>query len=154
MESELGLLGYYKETPPEFNKNLILSNIQLKWDQNSRSYIYHGPVGVLRAGNIQINKNVETYMQLNKRGSGDQLDIYFKVNSGLWYYFGYAPGSFQVTSTNRAFNQVVLQLKDSARKLKVRSGQKGYIYALAPERRAELFLRRFMDIEDAANQNK
>ena len=93
-------------------------------------------------------------MQLSKRSSGDLLDIYFKVSNSLWYYFGYNPGSFQVTSTNRTFNSVVLDLKASARKLKVGPGQTGFIYALAPERRAELFLRRFLDIEDAANQNK
>ncbi len=149
MESELGLLGYYKEIPPEFAKKMVLSNVHLVWDQNSRSYIYHGPVGVLRVGSIPINKNVETYIQFSKRSSGDLLDIYFKVNSREWYYFGYNPGSFQVTSSNSTFNNIILELKDSARKLRVPPGQMGYIFALAPERRAELYLRRFMDIEDA-----
>ena len=154
MQNELSLLGYYKDIPEEFNKNMVLSNVQLKWDQNSRSFLYHGPVGVIRIGNTQINKYVETYIQLSKRGSGDLFDIYFKVNNSTGYYFGYNPGSLQVSSTNREFNSIVMDLKDSVRKLKVRPGQTGFIYALAPDRRAELFLRRFMESEDEINNQR
>jgi len=153
MEAELGLLGYYREIPSEFNKKLVLSNIHLKWDPDSRSYIYHGPVGVLRAGAVPINKNVETYLQLSKRGSGDLLDIYFKLDDNTWYYFGYNPGSFQVTSSNRRFNDIIFQLKDSSRKMKVPPGQMEFIYTQAPDRRVQLFLRRFMNIEDAEKEN-
>jgi hypothetical protein len=154
MESEMGLLGYYREVPAEFNKKLVLSNIRLKWDQNSRSYIFHGPVGILRAGKTAVNKDVETYIQLSKRSSGDFLDIYFKVSNSVWYYFAYNPGSFQATSSNKGFNSTILEIKDSSRKLKVPPGQTGYEYALAPDRRAQLFLRNYMAIEDAENASR
>ena len=153
MGAELSLLGSYKEIPPEFDKSIVLSNIRLKWDQNARSFIYHGPVGIIRIGNRPVNKNVETYVQLQKRGSGDLLDLYFKIDDSTWYYFAYNPGSMQVTSSNRTFNGIVMDVKDGDRKLKVRSEQMGYIYSLAPDRRAELFLRRFMDSEDQQQEN-
>lgn len=151
METELGLYGNYKAVPEKFNKSIIFSNVKLKWNQNTRSYRYHGPVGVIRIGNNPINKQVEAYIEFSKRGSGDLLDIYFQLDPNTYYYFGYNPGSMQVTSSNRSFNSLILSLKDSERKLKVKPGATGYIYALAPDRRVQLFLSRYSDAEEEAN---
>jgi hypothetical protein len=70
------------------------------------------------------------------------------VNNRTWYYFGYNPGSLQTISTNRKYNQIVLDIKDSERKVKTRIGETGFIYSAAADRRAQLFLRRFMAGED------
>jgi hypothetical protein len=147
MENELGLYGNYKNVPENFNKNLILSNIKLEWNQRTRSFRYHGPVGIIRVGNKAVNKEVEAYVELSKRGSGDLLDIYFILDNNTFYYFGYNPGSFQVTSSNKNYNSLVFNLKDTDRRLKVAPGSTGYIYALAPDRRVELFLKRYNEAE-------
>ncbi len=147
METEQGLYGNYKAVPESFKKNLLLSNVKLKWNQNTRSFRYHGPVGVIRVGDKAINKEVEAYIEFSKRGSGDLLDIYFVVDKSTFYYFAYNPGSLQVTSSNKEFNNIVYTLKASERKLKVKPGEPGFIYALAPDRRVELFLRRYEEAE-------
>ena len=148
METELGLYGNYKAIPENFRKNIILSDVRLAWNQNSRSFRYHGPVGVIRVGDKAINKEVEAYIELSKRGSGDLLDIYLVLDPNTFYYFGYNPGSLQVTSSNRNFNAIVYELKDTDRRLKVKPGETGYIYALAPDRRVQLFLRRYLEAEN------
>jgi len=152
MEKELGLYGNYKVIPENFNKNLILSNVKLKWNQNTRSFRYHGTIGVIRVGNKAVNKEVEAYIELSKRGSGDLLDICFIVDPNTFYYFGYNPGSMQVTSSNKTFNSIILSLKDTDRKLKVKPGATGYIYTLAPDRRVDLFLTRYNDAEDSEDK--
>jgi hypothetical protein len=155
MENELGLYGNYKSVPENFNKSMILSGIKLKWNQNTRSFRYHGSVGVIRIGNQAINKEVEAYIEFSKRGSGDLLDIYFVIDKNTYYYFGYTPGSLQVTSSNRTFNSIVFSLKDTNRLLKVKPGSTGFIYALAPDRRVDLFLRRYMEGEnDEGSESK
>lgn len=154
MENELGLYGNYKDVPENFNKNLIISDVRLKWNQNSRSFRYHGPVGIIRVGSNPVNKVVEAYIELSKRGSGDLLDVYFVLDPNTYYYFGYNPGSMQVTSSNRLFNSIVYDLKDTDRRLKVQPGSTGYIYALAPDRRVELFLRRYMEAEEEETDGK
>lgn len=148
MFNELSLYGNYREVPPEFRKSMILSNVKLKYNMNTRSFRYNGDVGIVRIGDRQINKQARVFIELSKRASGDLLDIYFELNDRTWYYFGYNPGSFQVTSSNSVFNTLVLNLKDNQRKLSVRPGETEYIYSLSPERRAQLFLRRYMDEED------
>jgi hypothetical protein len=147
MSNDLGLYGAYRDVPDEFKKSIIISNANLTWNMNTRSYRYNGKIGIVRVGDKQVNKEAEVYIELSKRASGDLLDLYFKLNDNNWYYFGYNPGSFQVTSSNRQFNSIVYELKDNQRKMNVKPGEQSFIYALAPERRAELFLRRFMDEE-------
>jgi len=148
MSADLSLYGNYRTVPPAFKKTLILSNVTLTWNGNTRSFRYHGDVGIVRIGEKQINKQSEIYLELSRRASGDLLDIYFVLNDRTWYYFGYNPGSLQVVSSNPLFNNVVFSLKDNQRKLSTRPGEPSYIYSLAPERRAQLFLRRYLTEDD------
>jgi len=148
MSADLSLYGNYRTVPPAFKKTLILSNVTLTWNGNTRSFRYHGDVGIVRIGEKQINKQSEIYLELSRRASGDLLDIYFVLNDRTWYYFGYNPGSLQVVSSNPLFNDVVFSLKDNQRKLSTRPGEPSYIYSLAPERRAQLFLRRYLTEDD------
>ncbi len=122
--------------------------MKLKWNRFTRTYRYHGDVAIIRVGDKLINKKVEAYIELTKRTSGDLMDIYFVLNDRSWYYFGYNPGSFQTVSSNHVYNNIVYDLKPSDRKVKTRMGQTGYIYSLAADRRAQLFLRRYLSSED------
>jgi hypothetical protein len=83
-----------------------------------------------------------------ERGSGDTFDMYLRVNDRTWYYIAYSPGTLQVLSSNRTFNAIVMDLKESDRKVKAKRGQAQYSYSLAAQRRLELFLDRFMEYED------
>ncbi len=147
MANELSLYGTYSEIPDAFKKTIIISNVKLKWNMNTRSFRYNGEVGIVRLGDKQINKQAEVFIELSKRSSGDLLDIYFKLNDRKWYYFGYNPGSLQVTSSNSIFNSILINLKENQRKLNLRGDPIGYIYTLAPERRAQLFIRRYSEEE-------
>ena len=149
METELGLYGNYKVVPENFNKSLILSDIKLKWNQNTRSFRYHGPVGVIRVGNHAVNKEVEAYIELSKRGSGDLLDIYF------WYWI---KTRIIILDITREVCRLLLRIKHLTQLFKLKGfrqktkrlnpDQPGYIYALAPDRRVELFFRRYMDADE------
>jgi hypothetical protein len=143
LDADMGLYGEYRTIPPSFNQKLIFSDVNLKWNPLSRTYQYHGDISIIRIGGRTINKKVEAYIELTKRSSGDLLDIYFKINERNWYYLGYNPGSLEMVSSNRVFNQIIFNTKDKDRKVKTRVGNTGYIYNLAVDRRANLFLRRF-----------
>ncbi len=148
MEADISLYGEYRNIPEKFNKNLILSDVKLQWNQLTRTYRYHGNVAIVRVGNRLINKKAEAYIELTKRSSGDLLDIYLVLSDKNWYYFGYNPGSLQTVSSNRIYNNIVFELKPGDRKVKTRLGQTGFIYSLAADRRAQLFLRRYVSSEE------
>ncbi len=143
LKADLSLYGEYRNIPEAMNKTLILTDVNLRWSQYTRSYRYQGEIGVVRLGDRMINRKVNVIMSLTKKASGDLFDIYMVLDDNTWYYFGYNPGSLQVVSSNRVFNNIIFELKARERKLRTRLGEPGYIYSLAPERRLQLFLRRF-----------
>jgi hypothetical protein len=143
LEADLSLYGEYRNIPEELNKTLIFNDIDLKWSQISRSYRYEGEIGIVKVGDRMVNRKVNAIISYTKKPSGDLFDIYLVLDDDNWYYFGYNPGSLQVLSSNRAFNAFIMDLKARDRKLRTRAGEAGYIYTVAPQRRLQLFLRRF-----------
>jgi len=90
-----------------------------------------------------INKNVEAYLEITRRRSGDMLDFYIKVNESTWYYFGYTPGVLQVLSSNKNFNEPLLEIKADKRHIKGVNGETPYDYSVASTDRKNKFLKRW-----------
>jgi hypothetical protein len=126
----------------------VFNELKLNWNQDTRSYRYNGKVGVGLIGDFQVNKKVDAYVEFVERGSGDIFDIYLMVDNNTWYYLAYSPGGFQVLSSNRNFNQIILDTPAKERTLKSRGRQPSYIYSLASSRRLQLFLDRFLMYEE------
>ncbi len=148
LERQLGLYGAYDEIPAQWKHTIFFNDLSLKWNQESRSFRYNGMVGIGNIGDIQVNKKVEAYIELVERGSGDVFDIYLRAGDRTWYYIAYTPGGLQVLSSNRTFNAIVFDLKESDRRIKGRPGQASYVYSLAARRRLDLFINRFLEFEE------
>ncbi len=152
LENELGLYGTYTVLPDSMKYPLLFNEVKLRWNQESRSYRYNGKVGIGLIGDIQLNRKVDAYMEFVERGSGDIFDIYLMADDRTWYYMAYSPGGFQVLSSNRDFNAVILDTPDKERTLKSRGRQQSYIYSLASTRRLQLFLDRFLEFEEEQSE--
>lgn len=148
LENELGLYGTYTVIPDSMKYPLLFNEVKLKWNHETRSYRYNGKVGMGIIGNLQVNKKVDAYMEFVERGSGDIFDIYLMMDDKTWYYMAYSPGGFQVLSSNREFNAVIMDIPDKERTLRSRGRQPSYIYSLASTRRLQLFLDRFLMYEE------
>lgn len=147
LERQLVLYGAYEEIPAEWKHTIFLNDIRLKWNQDTRSFRYQGKVGIGNIGHVQVNKKVDAYIDFVEKGSGDQFDIYLVADDKTWYYMAYTPGGLQVLSSNRTFNNIVFELKPNERRVKGGVGKPSFIYSLAANRRLELFLNRFLDMD-------
>jgi hypothetical protein len=148
LERQLTLTGIYEEIPPQWNHTIFFNDLPLKWNQESASFRYNGPVGIGNIGDIQVNKKVEAYVEFVERGSGDIFDIYLRAGDDAWYYIAYSPGGLQVLSSNRVFNDLVFNLKEGDRRVRGRIGEGSYVYSLAARRRLDLFIDRFLEYEE------
>jgi hypothetical protein len=148
LDQQLGLMGLYDEIPAAWQHTIFFNDLPLEWSQDTRSFRWNGKIGIGNIGNIQINKKVDAYIEMVERGSGDTFDMYLRVDDRTWYYIAYNPGTLQVLSSNRAFNDLVMNLKESDRRIRANRGQARYLYSLAAQRRLELFLDRFLEYED------
>jgi len=142
INQEMKLFGQIPSVPKELKHTIFLSKVDLIWNTETSSYVSTGKIGIGNIDGYPLNVLVDGFLEIQKKRSGDMLDLYLKMNDKSWYYFGYTRGIMQALSSNRKFLDSFEYLKVNARKLKVKSGEIPYTYMVAVNRKLQMFLRR------------
>lgn len=95
-----------------------------------------------------MNVYVDGYIEIQRRRSGDLIDIYLKADESTWYYFSYFRGVMMVQSSSRDFNTIIVNTKIKDRRHPDSSVRVPYTYMIAVEDRLARFLQRME--EDSA----
>lgn len=140
--AELSLYGQYRKFPEVLNHTVVLNGLQLSWNQELRSFISRGPIGIGNLGKIPVNKQVKGYVEIGKRRSGDIINLYFELDENQWYFFTYSNGTMQVLSSNKAFNDKLVGLKQDQRMIKGEKGQQAYQFIIGTGEKKATFLRK------------
>jgi len=142
--SDLNLYGTIKRFPDEFEKTLLISNLNLRYDKTSRSFISVGEIGIGAINKKEIYRKTPGIIQIKKQKGGDVLTMYFEFDPSTWYFFTYFKGVMSVVSSNAEFNNIIKNLKPNDRKQDLPKGEKGQDYQFttcAPAKRDQ-FLRK------------
>lgn len=124
--------------PGELQKTFVLSDVNLKWNKESRSYRSRGKIGVAYINGVKINRMFTGYLEITKRRSGDYLDFYIELGDN-WYYFGYTRGVMQSYSSNPEFVNIIDDLALRHRRKRVSSSETRYVFMLATDTKTEQF---------------
>jgi hypothetical protein len=151
IKEEIDLFGISRILPKEFTFELLLNDVKLKWDDNSSSYRSVGKIGIGFIGSQPVNVYVDGYIEIQRRRSGDMIDIYLKADESTWYYFSYIRGVMMTKSSNSYYNNIVTNTKESNRKHPEASGRVPYTYVIAVDDRLKRFLRRMTGEEEEVN---
>ncbi len=155
LTQESSLYGVMAELPGEIRKyRILLTDVKLKWNQETSSYRSVGKIGIGNIMNKQLNVKTEGYLEIQKKKSGDMFDLYLKLDNETWYYFAYTRGVLQALSNNHSFTNPIQELKTGQRRLDVKSGETSYIYMLSVDRKLQMFLRRFRLYENDENNDE
>lgn len=141
--SQVNLYGSFKKFPLEFNKPMFLTDVKMIWNPTSRSYQSVGKIGV---GNIlkrQINKYVDGYIEIEKKRSGDILNVFIELDRKTWYFFSYQRNVMQVLSSDEDFNKIIKEVKSDKRKIKWDKDQDAYSFILSNPAKKKDFLKKF-----------
>jgi hypothetical protein len=149
IQDELNLFGTSRNLPKEFNFELLLNEVTLYWNDASSSFRSKGKIGIGFVGPQPINVYVDGYIEIQRRRTGDMIDIYLKVDESTWYYFSYIRGNMMVQAGNNAFNSLIANIKQNDRKHPDSSVRTPYTYMISVEDRLARFLRRMEGTEDA-----
>ncbi len=134
--NELNTTGQVKRLPPQLTKTLLLTDLNMKWDSRLKSFISSGPFGIAGIQKDLVNRQVEGYVEIGKRRTGDILNVYIETGQNTWYYFTYGNGIMQAISSNNDFNNILTAIKEDKRTLKGKTEGDGYQYIIStPERR-------------------
>jgi hypothetical protein len=137
--SELSM-GNVKNAPKEMQELVVLTDVNMKWYKELSMFIHEGPVGISSLYDNPVNRNVFSFIALEKNRRGDKYHMYFEIDAETWYYFRYESGNMAAISTSNEFNQAVYDVRPSERLIKARGDQSSYRYSLG----SKTYLRRFL----------
>ncbi len=140
--SEISLYGSLKKVPSELNHTFFFSDVKMKWNPLTNSFVSDKQIGIANMEKSQINKYVKGYLEITKKRSGDILDLYFEIDENKWYYFNYSRGLMQAISSNNDFNIIITELKPDKRTQKGEKGEENYRFNIATVKKKKDFLKR------------
>jgi hypothetical protein len=142
LKEEMDLFGTSKNLPKEFAYKLLLNDVKLYWNEPTSSFRSSGKIGIGFVGAQPLNVYVDGYIEIQRRRSGDMIDIYLKADASTWYYFSYFRGVMMTQAGNSNYNTIITSTKINDRKAPESSGRVPYTYMIAVEDRLARFLRR------------
>jgi hypothetical protein len=98
----------------DLERDLVITQALLTYSSSRRSYVSWDPIYIATVKGQQVNKEFDARIQMTQRRSGTRLTMYIEVTKYDWFYIDYYLGSLTVTSTDKQFNDALL---DGARKL-------------------------------------
>lgn len=140
--SELNLYGTFRRFPRELSQTLILSDVKMKWNNNTRSFTSYGHIGIAALNSQLVNRYVEGHIEIVRRRAGDILNIYIQPADNEWYFFTYSAGVMQAISSNEGFNEQLLGLREDRRTLRTRGDEEPYQFIISTIQQRNAFLRR------------
>lgn len=150
LKEDIDLFGATKNLPKEFTYELLLNDVKLFWNESTSSFRSTGKIGIGFIGPQPVNVYVDGYIEIQRRRSGDLIDIYLKADQSTWYYFSYFRGVMMTQSGNNNYNTLIAKIKLNDRKHPESTTKMPYTYMIAVEDRLGKFLQRMSDnkVED------
>ena len=142
IKEEMDLFGTSRSLPKEFNYELLLNDVKLYWNEETSSFRSRGKIGIGFIGPQPVNVYVDGYIEIQRRRSGDMIDVYLKADGSTWYYFSYIRGVMMTQAGNNAYNTIIANTKLNERKHPESTVRVPYTYMIAVEDRLGRFLRR------------
>lgn len=104
---------------PGLLKPLVISNANLKWSQEHKSFYSEGLIGLSHMGRYDINGAFEGFMEIRKNEDGAPVfHLFIKASPDSWFYFGMEDNRLMVHSSIPALNDLIMK-KTNASKAKL-----------------------------------
>ena len=139
---DLGATGTIKKFPDELNKAIVFSNVDLKWNTETGSYISEGWLSVSNIGKTPVNKIIKGKIELVKKRGGDILNIYLELESNKWFFFNYTRNIMYVIAGEETFNVAIREMDAKKRSVEGGNGVAPYQFMIGVEKRKRDFLER------------
>lgn len=140
MLKDMGTTGAIKKMPDELNKAMVFSNVDLKWNTTTRSYVSEGWLSVSNIGKTAVNKVIKGKIELVKKRGGDIVNVYLELESNKWYFFNYTRNIMYVIAADETFNTAVRELDAKKRSIDGENGKPPYQFMIGIEKRKRDFL--------------
>lgn len=141
--TELSLNGVIKKLPDELQKTFYIADLKLKWNDLESSFQSEGPIHLAHIGKRDVFRQLKGSVEIQKTRTGDELHIYLEMDEANWYYFNYKRGIMRIFSSDKDFNNLLIDVKDDKRKAETRRGEEPFTFMLGTKKMRNDFIRRF-----------
>ena len=76
---------------PKLNAAMVLANTNLRWSEKFNAFYSIGKLGVSNLQNVDINAQMNGYVEIRKGGNGDELSLYIAASDEVWVFYDYHP---------------------------------------------------------------
>ncbi len=139
---DIAATGSIKKFPDELNHSIVFSNVDMKWNTETRSYVSEGWLSVSNIGKTPVNKVIKGKIELVKKRGGDVLNFYIELESQKWYFFSYSRNIMNVIAGDEPFNVAVRELDAKKRSVDGENGTPPYQFMIGVEKRKRDFMER------------
>ena len=150
--AELNLYGGVKKLPEELKTSILFSNVKFNWNSTRNSFISYGPISVAMINRNQVGRKMNGLIEIQKKRSGDIINIFLSPSEHSWFFFSYTRGVMQAISSEPAFNDAIKNEKPEKRSSDVKDA-KPYQFMLSTERRKVDFLRKINEADTSSEEN-
>ena len=147
LSNEIALYGTPRKVPDAMNKTLVFSQLDLKWNPQTRSFVSIGSLHLANIGKVQVNKMVNGFIEIEKTRSGDAFSIYLMLSTKQWYFFNYKSGVMQTLSSSDVFNTELMKIKPEKRVINDPETGGRYEFTISTRRKMVDFLRKMQNLE-------
>ena len=123
-------VGYY-EKGKDIKYNILLANLNMSFNEISRTIVSTKPFGLAYVGDKYVNRMVMGYVEFGTRKKSDYFTIYMQTankEEPSWFYFSYRNGVMSVLSSEGEFNTQLAEIKAKDRQQK----EKNLFYQFQP----------------------
>ena len=136
-----------EKLPEEYLHTLTLTDMQLRWDKKSRSYISKGDIGIANIGGKQVNRKVKGFIELMPY-QDHRMYLHLDLGNNQFYTFVYtSAGNMFASSTNEAFNTPIAKTSNKKRSIKQNMWLTLYSYTNADDRLVDIVAARYKQLK-------
>lgn len=130
--------------PKAFKENLLLSGVELFYDNDQRAYKSKGKFNLSFVGEKGIHKRVKGYIEMGHRMGSDYYSIYLQTTLGDWIYINFDGGAtdIQIISSFEDINGLIEGLDIKKRTIKGDNKDQFIVYSIGSESKAKQFAKR------------
>lgn len=150
--NDLAMTGSLKNIPKMLQKGVVLTDVDLVWDDPEEAWVSTSEFGVVSLGKEALFTRIPGKLILNRSRSGDAFTLYFHGDEENWYYHDFKltngkDGKMNLTTSDMAFYEMLAELKASKREETAKDGQSFFFQYMASRRRRDNLVDAYRDFD-------
>lgn len=88
-------------------KDLVISDINLKWSPKHSAWYSEGPIGISNILREDVNALMDGFVEIRKTDEGDVLNVFIQIAPDSWFFFNYQENRLITFSSNDEYNEII-----------------------------------------------